>query len=206
MLKDEKEYIEKFGDIPNTRLERFIHLIKKLNVKRGLENIFDEMHRINNIKWRRLDIIISLEPKATPRARANRQKNIFYVKGASNNRKRFRKFMDKIGCDMIITPIKFKCDIYVNISSGMSKIEKLLAELGFIRPVNRPDWDNFGKTYSDMVQEQLVLDDSLIVEGLVRKFYSCKPRVEITLEYMDDFDSKFNKDRIYSYKNNNLKE
>ena len=125
MLKDEKEYIEKFGDIPNTRLERFIHLIKKLNVKRGLENIFDEMHRINNIKWRRLDIIISLEPKATPRARANRQKNIFYVKGASNNRKRFRKFMDKIGCDMIITPIKFKCDIYVNISSGMSKIEKI---------------------------------------------------------------------------------
>lgn len=205
MLKDEKDYIEKFGNIPNTRLERFIHLIKKLNIKRGLENIFDEMHRINNIKWKRLDIVISLEPKATPRARANRQKNIFYVKGASNNRKRFRKFMDKIGCDMIITPIKFKCDIYVNISSGMSKVEKLLAELGFIRPVNRPDWDNFGKTYSDMVQEQLVLDDSLIVEGLVRKFYSCKPRVEITLEYMEDFDSKFNKDRIYSYKNNNLK-
>lgn len=206
MLKDEKEYKEKYGDIPNTRLERFLHLVKKLNVKRGLNNIFEEMHRINNIKWKRLDILISLEPKATPRARANRAKNIFYVKGASNNRKRFRKFMDKIGCDMIVTPIKFKCDIYVNISSGMNKVEKLLAELGFIRPINRPDWDNFGKTYSDMVQEQLVLDDSLIIEGTVRKFYSCKPRVEITLEYMEDFDSKFNKDRIYSYKNNKLKD
>lgn len=206
MLKDEKEYIEKYGHIPSNRLERFIYLVKKLNIKRGIDKLFEEMHRINNIKWKRLDIVISLEPKATPRARSNRKMNVFYVKGASNNRKRFRKFMNNIGHDMIITPIKFKCDIYVNISSGMSKIEKLLAELGFIRPINRPDWDNFGKTYSDMVQEQLILDDSLIIEGTVRKFYSCKPGVEISIEYMEDFDSKFNKDRIYSYKNNNVKD
>lgn len=204
MIKDEKDYLDKYGEIPNSKLERFQYLLKKLNIKKGLERIYEEIRRINRIKWKTLDIVINMTPKATPRARQNRQRNIFYVKGAANNRKRFRKFMSKLDIDMIITPIKFHCDIYIDIPSSMNKIDKLLAELGFIHPINRPDWDNFGKTYSDMVQEQLVLDDSLIIEGKVRKFYSCKPRIEIHIEYMEDFDCEFNKKRIYSYKNINL--
>lgn len=204
MLKDEKEYLEKYGDIPNRKFERLLYWINKLNIKRGLDKLFDEIHRINNIQWDKLDITVWMTPKATPRARTNRKTFIFYVKGASDNRKRFRKFMNKINHDMIITPIKFYCDIYIDIPSGMNKIEKLLAELGFLHPINKPDWDNAGKTYSDMIQEQLILDDSLIIESRVRKFYSCKPRIFLSIQYMKEFDCKFNEKKVYSYKNINV--
>ena len=39
-------------------------------------------------------------------------------------------------------------------------------------------------------------DDSLVVEGVSRKWYSVKPRIEITIEYMCDYDSDFNKKKI----------
>ena len=47
-----------------------------------------------------------------------------------------------------------------------------------------------------MIQEQLLLDDSLIIKGVSTKKYSTKPRIEITLFYMDEFDSQFNKKKI----------
>ena len=78
----------------------------------------------------------------------------------------------------------------------MTKSEQILAEMGLIRPISKPDWDNLGKSYSDMIQGVLIQDDSLIIEGVSRKFYSAKPRVEITIEYLKDFDSKFNENKI----------
>ena len=51
-----------------------------------------------------------------------------------------------------------------------------------------------------MIQNLLIYDDSLIVEGISKKFYSVKPRIEITLSYMEDFDSQFNKKKILNQK------
>ena len=78
----------------------------------------------------------------------------------------------------------------------MTVYEKIFAELGLIRPIAKPDWDNLGKTYSDMIQGSLLYDDELIVEGISRKFYSMKPRIEISISYMKDIDCKFNKKKI----------
>ena len=78
----------------------------------------------------------------------------------------------------------------------MSSVDKVLAELGFIRPISKPDWDNLAKAYCDMIQGFLLEDDSLIIEGVSKKFYSVKPRVEITLEWMESHDSKFNENKI----------
>src|SRR5690606_35289138 len=94
---------------------------------------------------------------------------------------------------------KIIMDMYLPIPSGMSKIDILLAELKLIRPLSRPDWDNFGKTYSDMIQKHLLLEDCLVVDGRVRKFYSLKPRIEIRIIYQDKFDSKFNKRKVESW-------
>ena len=82
----------------------------------------------------------------------------------------------------------------------MKGIEKVAAELGFIRPISKPDWDNVGKTYCDMIQDLLIYDDSFIIEGTTKKFYSIKPRIEITLSYMEDFDSDFNRNKILKKK------
>ena len=47
-----------------------------------------------------------------------------------------------------------------------------------------------------MCQGFLLYDDSLIVEGVSKKYYSVKPRIEIKIKYMEDYDSSFNKKKI----------
>ena len=78
----------------------------------------------------------------------------------------------------------------------MNKAEKILAELGLLCPISKPDWDNLGKAYSDMVQQALIMDDALIFSAESIKRYSIKPRVEIEISYMMDFDCEYNRKKI----------
>ena len=78
----------------------------------------------------------------------------------------------------------------------MSKVDTVLAELGLIRPITKPDWDNLAKTYCDMIQGLLIKDDRLIVDGSLQKYYSIKPRVEVRLSYMESYDSNFTRKKI----------
>ena len=47
-----------------------------------------------------------------------------------------------------------------------------------------------------MIQGIILYDDSLVVDGLSQKRYSTKPRIEIEISYMTDYDSQFNKNKI----------
>ena len=134
-------------------------------------------------------------PKGTPRPRSGKN-GVFYVKGASDNKKIFKEFIRDNDITLISTPTKFHCISYLPIPSSMSNVEKILAELGFIRPTSKPDWDNIAKAYCDMIQGLLLYDDSLVVEGSSKKFYSVKPRIEILIEYMENYDCKFNRKKI----------
>ena len=49
-----------------------------------------------------------------------------------------------------------------------------------------------------MIQGLLIYDDALIIEGISRKWYSIKPRIEIKIKYMESFDSLFNLNKIES--------
>lgn len=195
MDKDEKEYVEKYGGIPESFLDR-IDLLLKGNFSKYRGTILNEVDRILHIEWKTVNIIVNLVPKSTPRPRYSGTTHSFYVKGAADNRKRFRKFMEESGLEPILTPMKISITSYLPIPSGMNKLEKLLAEMRLIRPISKPDWDNLGKTYSDMIQEKLILDDALIIEGISRKFYSLKPRIEVSISYMTEFDSVYNEDKI----------
>ena len=132
-------------------------------------------------------------PKASPRPRYSSKGHMFYVKGASDNKKIFQEAMKDSDFPIINTPMKFCCTSYLPIPNTMKKHEKILAEMGLIRPISKPDFDNLAKTYSDMIQGIVMTDDALIVEGISRKYYSCKPRIEIIIEYMDEIDSDYNK-------------
>ena len=195
MLKIEKEYKETYSDIPNNFPERLEYIFQNNNFKRVKDKIIPEMDRIKNIKWKKISYTIYLLPKATPRPRSGKH-GIFYVKGAKDNKKIFEKFMINQDIPLITTPTKFYCSSYFPIPSSMRPIEKLCAEFGLIRPTSKPDWDNVAKAYCDMCQGFLLYDDSLVVEGVSKKFYSVKPRIEITLEYMEDYDCEFNKKKI----------
>ena len=195
MMKNEKEYNELYGDIPKDYEGRIEFILNQINVKRLNTPVYEYIKNIRNIPWKTISYTIYLLPKATPRPRSGKN-GIFYVKGASDNKKFFQKYLIDQDVPMINTPCKFTCICYFPIPSSMSNIEKVAAELGFIRPISKPDWDNVGKAYCDMIQDLLIYDDSLIVEGVSKKFYSVKPRIEISISYMEDFDSHFNKKKI----------
>lgn len=197
MKKIEAEYIDKYGDIPRDDDERFKYLLDNLRLsKKNSGQIFKNIKRILNIKWKRLDFTIYLLPKATPRPRHNTLRNTFYVVGAKDNKDIFEKFIRKCDVDIISTPCKFTCVSYFPIPKSMNNMEKILAEMGLIQPISKPDWDNIGKTYSDMIQGLLLFDDSLIIEGVSKKYYSTKPRIEIHIEYMEEYDSIYNYNKI----------
>lgn len=197
MLKIEKEYKKFYGDIPkdsNGRLDYIISQIKSAKSTKG--KILSEIDKINKIKWKEISYIVYLIPKGSPRPRNTKNGNHFYVKGAQDNKKVFRYFFDsQPDLAIIRTACKFYCTSYLPIPKSMKISEQILAELGYIRPIITPDFDNLIKTYSDMIQGTLLYNDSTIVEGVSKKFYSVKPRIEITIKYMESFDSEYNRKR-----------
>lgn len=64
-------------------------------------------------------------------------------------------------------------------STPKSKRELMLS--GAIRPIKKPDWDNVGKVVCDALNKMAYSDDSGIVTGVVEKWYSDEPRVEVEL-------------------------
>lgn len=200
MLKIEKEYENKYGNIPYDLSGRIDILCKALKKKRKKykKDIFAEISNIRDIKWNEISYVIYLLPKATPRPRLNRNKNLFYVKGSDVNRKLFYKFMEKNPHDLITTPMKMTIDVYLPTPVSLSPEDRIIAELGYIRPIGKPDFDNVAKAYADMIQGLLIYDDALIIEGISRKWYSIKPRIEIKIKYMESFDSLFNLNKIES--------
>lgn len=197
MDKEEREYQAKYGHIPESMTGRIDVLLKGNNNHiRG--HIIDEIKRVMGIDWKTIRIVVWLVPKPTPRPRYSSASHTFYVKGAADNHKRFVKFLKKENLEMIQTPCTFKVLSYLPTPTSMTKLEKIIAELGMIAPISTPDWDNLGKTYSDMVQNALILNDALIFKGESIKYYSIKPRVEIEISYMTDFDCNYNKKKIFN--------
>lgn len=195
MDKEEREYYEKYGTIPVSLSERISTLLQGSN--RTLKgHVIDAIRNILNVKMESVSFVVWLIPKPTPRPRYSSASHTFYVKGSANNHKRFLKFIKKTELNQICTPCKFKVVSYLPTPSSMNKMEKVLAELGLINPISKPDWDNLGKAYSDMVQNALILDDALIYSAESIKRYSIKPRVEIEITYMTDFDCEYNRKKI----------
>lgn len=195
MKKMEKEYNIEYGSIPRDKLERLNYLLKDLKLSKCKINVYDEIKRIIRIPWKKISYTLYLLPKATPRPRSGKN-GIFYVKGAADNKKFFEEFVKNKDIHLITTPTKFHCRSYLPIPKSMNSVEKVCAELGFIYPVSKPDWDNLGKAYCDMIQGLLLYDDSLVIEGTSQKFYSVKPRIEVDIYYMEDYDSSFNRSKI----------
>lgn len=197
-------YQEEYGNVSNDHIDRIYHFLDNIKEKQ-INELRNDI--INNLEtnWKSISFIFYFIPKATPRARFTGFGKHFYVSDAMNNRKLMEKFVKENLSDfkLITTACKFNCDCYFPIPKTMTKTEKVRAELKLINHLSKPDWDNLGKTYSDMIQNTIIMDDSLIVESTVRKFYSSKPRIELTIEYADRYDSKYNMKNILKRKQYN---
>lgn len=200
--KDIEAYQEKYGEIPNNFFERFNYVLEKANLKpKEILKLQEGARKLLKSKWEELDFVIYFTPQSTPRPRSGRGGR-FYVKGAADNSNAFKEFITNSEHDfgIITTAAMFVVDVYLPIPPGMNRVEQILSELKLIRPIVKPDWDNIGKTYSDMIQKHLLMEDCTIIDGRTRKFYSAKPRVEINIKYMEKYDCKFHKKKIEAWK------
>lgn len=198
--KQIEEYTVNYGMIPDDPDEILEYLKKELKLT---EKDFDKIDRMEtyaeSIPWNNLRIVLPIIPRGTPRPKLGLH-GIFYVTGAKENKKLCRYYVED-QYKIIYTQTHFSVTTYMPTPmSSMNRHEIYRAETKSIVPTSYPDWDNLGKTYSDMIQDILILNDNIITKGFVEKYYSIKPRVEINIKYQEGYDSKFNKRRIQSSK------
>ena len=145
-----------------------------------------------SIKWKRVSIVIPLAPKPSQRPRLCGYR--VYVPGASKNGTFFQNnVLPTLRGLFITTPCKVKLDIFVETPNSFTKTQKCLAEMKVLRPwASTGDVDNYEKALLDMIQPNekrghigILMDDCLVIEMHSNKYYSIKPRYELTITFMD---------------------
>lgn len=216
----QKEYSEKYGDIPIDDNERLEYIIDIYNItEKKMEEILakrDEM--LNNLFFYQCTVVQLLEvPEGSVRPRFTRlNKSNFnhaalgndfihvYTPHAAEDHMYMKQLCDNelIQLDYLInTPCVIKYDAFFKTPSYYNSTDVMLSEIGLIRPpIDKPDWDNAGKKYCDMYNHNVWLDDSLVFDGEVHKYYSILPRVEITLQYLNAVYNKAQYKKIISRK------
>lgn len=82
---------------------------------------------------------------------------------------------------------------YYPIPKSMPKYKRLLALTCKLFPTKKPDIDNLQKMLFDSLNKKAYYDDAQIVGVYIMKYYSDKPRIELTIEEL--YDSP--KDKAY---------
>lgn len=197
--KKVEEYTTLYGTIPKDYEERLKWLFEKVNfTSKDLQTLFSKIDDLLTVEWKDLTYIFYMEPSYSARPRQNRNTFTFYVPESHDAQQMFSEFMN-LHADMkevISTPCILETKAYARTPAGMSRIEHIAAELELVHNLNAPDWDNIGKLYCDMVQSALIANDSIVFRGVVEKFYSVLPRVEVKVHYMKKYDCRYNKRSI----------
>lgn len=199
------EYKEKYGDIPVDYKERLEYLYDKLKISDS--QAFDILQKrdmmIQSLYYYDTQIILFEIPEGSPRPRfriVNRSNlsnmaisnpnfvHVYSLTGKEDSvfMKRLMSQEDFNALDsMICTPCIIDIYMFFKTPSSYNREDTILAEIGLHRPITKPDWDNGGKKYSDMFNANVWLDDTLVIDGSVHKYYSILPRVEIRLRYLN---------------------
>lgn len=76
---------------------------------------------------------------------------------------------------------------YVAMPKSLRGKRRQDASDGLLKPVTRPDVDNYAKAALDGCNAIIFRDDSCVTDLIVRKRYSERPRLVITIERGEDF-------------------
>lgn len=107
-----------------------------------------------------------------------------------------RRYEDLIKCEAadimadrkpLDEPVSMVVTAYVAMPKSMPKKKRQDALDGLVKPVTRPDADNYAKAALDGCNAIIFRDDSLVTDLIVRKRYSERPRLVITIEAGADF-------------------
>lgn len=212
-----KLYESKYSEIPRDYIERLSWMYDKYHItKAKAEEILRAKYNILSSLYYSDDILVVLyeEPEGSPRPRAryvNKSNLTSYAKsdpgyiqvysltGASD-----RKFMKRLIDDndlmkldhLICTPCDVEYNTFSKTPSSYNTITTFLSEVGIIRPVSKPDFDNMEKKYADMYNGNVWIDDALVQDAAIHKYYSILPRVEIRLKFLNLLYTKYQYEQI----------
>jgi Holliday junction resolvase RusA-like endonuclease len=98
--------------------------------------------------------------------------------------KDFKKYVKLVAAEhrpkkLFEGPLQLFIRVYKPTLKNFSKKKLAAAESGELRPLTKPDVDNYVKGIKDACNQILWKDDSQVVELLASKWYSEKPRIEI---------------------------
>ncbi len=156
------------------------------------EKYLARLEEINQLPIYSAELIVGHAPKASKRPRKG--KFGFYVPDAAANKKEIRKLIEgqlPADYEKAYSEVEIFIKCYVKTPSGFSKLDKELAEDGYIRPIAKPDLDNYMKTYLDAFNDLLWLDDGQITNSGISKYYSDEPRVEICIICKKGYTCKY---------------
>lgn len=217
-----KEYEQQYGHIPIDYEERLKYMIQQYNLseKQMKEILQKRDNLLRNLFFFECKVVQLLEepegasrPKYTILTKSNFNReainnsniHVYVPRAAEDNRfmKELCEESELLTLDSLInTPCVIRYDLYLKTPSSYNVTDIFLSEIGLIRPpIDKPDWDNSGKKYCDMYNENVWLDDALVYDGNVVKYYSILPRVEIYLQYLNAVYNKQQYNRIISRKN-----
>ena len=204
------QYQEKYSHIPIDYNERLSWMYDnyKINDRKAIEIYNKRNDMVNSLYYKEFTVILFEEPEGAKRPRFRLINRYNLVNEAMNNSdfvhvyspdaKEDSVYMkrlidhDLVELDTLIyTPCIVEYNIYIKTPSVFNTVDTFLSELGLIRPLVKPDWDNIGKKYSDMYNHNVWIDDTLVISGTVNRFYSILPRVEIKLRYLNMLYNKY---------------
>lgn len=212
-----KLYESKYSEIPRDYIERLSWMYDKYHItKAKAEEILRAKYSMLSSLYYSDDILVVLyeEPEGSPRPRAryvNKSNLTSYAKsdpgyiqvysltGASD-----RKFMKRLIDDndlmkldhLICTPCDVEYNTFSKTPSSYNTINTFLSEVGIIRPISKPDFDNMEKKYADMYNGNVWIDDALVQDAAIHKYYSILPRVEIRLKFLNLLYTKYQYEQI----------
>lgn len=199
-----EEYDLKYDGIPRDNDERLIWMIENSNLSSNkMNDIIEKKRNMETIlQYYDFKIILYEDPEGAkrPRFRLINRKNYMnialqasnFVHVYSPNAAEDSKFMHRLLDNELVqlnnfiqTPAQVVLNVFFKTPSYFNQADTILAEVGLHRHIQKPDWDNIGKKYTDMFNANLWLDDNLVMDGEVHKYYSILPRIEIYIRYLN---------------------
>lgn len=213
------EYLNKYGDIPVDYNERLLYMMDYYNITKTQadEIIAQRDDMLKSLNFFNYKVVLYEEPEGAKRPRFRFCKNTItsgasqgfvhvYSPDASAGHNQLRKIIESNELyqldNLIYTPCIVTFDAYFKTPSYFNKKEVFLAEIGLENPLTKPDFDNIAKKYSDMYNSNVWIDDALTTTGVVHKYYSILPRVEIYLSFLNMFQNKHQYNSLIKRVNN----
>lgn len=130
------------------------------------------------------------EPVAQGRPRAttiNGQVRMYDPKKSNDFKKYVRLVASQYAPKQLLEgPLSMTVIVYRPSLKSFSKKKAQEAEAGILRPITKPDVDNYVKGIKDALKQVIWKDDSQVVDLRVSKYYSQKPRIEVEIEALED--------------------